>query len=104
MKTVKNNDNGSQKSVMSDIVTGNSPCGEAIITEREEIKDTPFDIIGNEENGYKIAMGNNIVSPDTFESKFDAIKYVDSKPYNLIIVAAAIFYENIQKIKNTKNE
>ena len=100
MKTDKNNDNGSQKSVMSDIVTGRSPCGEAEVKaiNYEEVPGSPFTIIYDGEK-YRIAIGNEIVSPINFDKNEDAKEYIRSKPWDLLAVTCMVMASKIYKIK-----
>lgn len=48
---------------------------------------------------WKIAVGNNIMSQMTFSNKKEAIEYIDSKPWDLIINTTCYLYEISQKNK-----
>lgn len=43
------------------------------------------------EKGFKILVGNNLVSNKTFESFAECEEYVKSKPYELMINTACLF-------------
>lgn len=45
----------------------------------------------------KIALGNTQITPEEFETIEDAKKFIDSKPYQLIINASCFVYEMTQK-------
>lgn len=59
----------------------------------------PFNII-NKEGKFIIAIGNDVVCPYEFESEFDAEVYISKRPWQLIMVANAIFYEKVKRITN----
>lgn len=50
---------------------------------------------------YRIILGNSIVSTESFTSEEDAKKYVDSKPYELLINLICDIY---QKLKNDESK
>lgn len=57
-----------------------------------QVTDTPFTIIEIVEEGkFKITIANNIVSTKEFTSKQAAIKYVKSRPWDLILNVTAMF-------------
>lgn len=67
---------------------------------KTEIENTPFTIItDDEENKSFIVLGNNRVSNELFDSIEEAESYVNDKPWELILVSAAIFIEKTQQLK-----
>lgn len=55
-----------------------------------EVDNTPFTLI--ETNGrVNIVMKNQIVEENTFDSVEDAKKYIESKPWKLILIAAHLY-------------
>lgn len=67
------------------------------ITTFEEIKGTPFTGIYRH-NKWIIVMGDEIASPKEFENVEEMKEYIDTKPWSLLMVSAAIF----NKITNKK--
>lgn len=65
-------------------------------------EDHPFNII-NKEGKFIIAIGNDVVCPYEFENEFDAEVYISKRPWQLIMVANAIFYEKVKRIENGNN-
>lgn len=73
-----------------------------VVKSETEIKveeyDYCFNLVTNE-NGTKIAVGRTIVSDKVFETKDEAKKYIDSKPWGLIMatthVCMKIFDNNL---------
>lgn len=80
------------------------------ISKYEIMDDAPFIIVeGND--GWLIVMGEHVVSEKRFKTKGEAMKYVYSKPYELIYVGASAYMKIIEKIekdnenfKNLNNE
>lgn len=64
-----------------------------------EVKDTPFNIVGNEEDGYRIVMGNQQVCKETFENVKKANDYIKKKPYELIMVSCMVYIEKVNELK-----
>ena len=65
-------------------------------------EESPFTIVGNIEKGYKIVMGNQQISQKTFASIEEANIYVESKPWELIIVGCMVFRDSIIKYNKKK--
>lgn len=72
------------------------------LTEFKEVKDTPFTLV-KREDVWVIAMGDKIVSDKQFKTSIEGIKYINTKPYSLIIVATAVYIDKINEIKNNVN-
>lgn len=68
----------------------------------EILDDAPF-ILVNGADGWFIVMGEHIVSEKRFETKEQAKKYVDMKPYELIYVGASAYNMILQKLEEDKN-
>lgn len=56
--------------------------------ETEEIEFFKVRPLGTEEKGFIITAGNMMASKKTFETREEAEKYVESKPYDLIFTLA----------------
>ena len=63
------------------------------------IQKTPFTLMGDK-NGVKILIGNQVASKINFQNEEVAIRYINSKPYDLISVMGMILAEKIYEIKN----
>lgn len=61
----------------------------------------PFNVIVTEE-GCKITVGNNVVAEQLFETYDEAVAYIESKPYELLVTLMCLCCEMI--IKNFNNE
>lgn len=66
----------------------------------EEIDTTPFTAI-KIKNEWAVVMGNELASSKRFDKLDDLKKYINSKPWELIVTSSLIF-KNITKIE--KNE
>lgn len=66
--------------------------------ERENVEETMFSLV-TDENGTKITIGNDIVSEKVFENKNEAIEYIDSKPWELIVISSYMYSKLVSKIK-----
>lgn len=63
-----------------------------------EIKNTPFAVVSK--NGeHNIIMKDQIVSDKSFDSKEEAIEWVNSKPWKLILISSFIYNESVREIK-----
>lgn len=67
--------------------TPNSPSGKLI--EREQMKDTPFWIIGTEENGYFGTLGKYQIT-EKFPTKQAVENHVETKVWEIIMKVAGI--------------
>ena len=68
-----------------------------------EIENTPFAVF-SKDGEHNIVMKDQIVSDKSFDSKEEAIKWVNSKPWKLILIASFIYNENITEIRKTLNQ
>ena len=67
----------------------------------EIMSDAPFVLVeGNE--GWIIVMGEHVVSEKKFKTKDEAMKYVYSKPWELIFVGASAYMKMVDKIEKDK--
>lgn len=64
----------------------------------EQVGKTPFAILEQNEK-VSILIGNQITSEKTFKEKKDAIRYIMSKPWELISAAICIYAEKVWEMK-----
>lgn len=76
--------------------------GSVDVTAVKAIRRTPFNNVKTAD-GWCIAMGNEIISKPFKEFK-EAVNYALSMPWDLILTAAAIYVESINKLKQQQNE
>ena len=67
---------------------------------REQIRETPFTAIKEEDKPWIIVMGDSLLKITEYEDFKDVLKYVNKKPWELILPATAVFIEHANKIKN----
>lgn len=81
-----------------------SPKNQSDVIESERIKESPFSIYGNKEQGFVLTIGKNRISNRIFQTKEEAIDYC--KPENItwndLLVAVSVVMTHI--IKNHKHE
>lgn len=81
-----------------------SPKNQSDVIECERIKESPFSICGNKEQGFVLTIGRNRISNRIFQTKEEAMDYC--KPENItwddLLVAVSIVMTHI--IKNQKHE
>lgn len=81
-----------------------SPKNQSDVIECERIKESPFSICGNKEQGFVLTIGRNRISNRIFQTKEDAMDYC--KPENItwddLLVAVSVVMTHI--IKNQKHE
>lgn len=57
-----------------------------------EVKDTPFQIVEsvnmNEDKEYRITLGGQMIAENIYSELKDALQYIESKPWELIINSA----------------
>lgn len=68
---------------------------ESTKTEQKEIF-----VIVNHNGEFMIALGNNVVSKEKFDSREKAIAYIDSKPWELILNSTAVMMAIINEQQN----
>lgn len=68
-------------------------------TNLEAVKNTPFTLV-IKENNVQIVCGEYLVTRKVFKNKEEAIKYVNCKPWELIINAACIAFNHLTKLQN----
>lgn len=61
-----------------------------------------FNVFNHEDKWY-IALGNQVVTRQIFDSKEEAYHYIDCKPWELIFNSVAVMYENLNKIAQNQN-
>ena len=62
-----------------------------------------FYSVGTKNGPKTLCFGSDCVSGKKFESDAEAKKYVNKKPWPLIMMVAAIYTERINNIKNKQN-
>lgn len=84
------------KEMQTNPFNGQSEEKNTQLVEREFVKNTPFTIIKFNDS-YRIAIGTNIIDEKEFQTKGDCMKYIESKPWGLILTAALCINENYLK-------
>lgn len=74
-----------------------------VITKVHDVKYAPFKVL-QQNDKFKIILGNSIVSERTFDKKEDAIRYINNKPYELITNLICITLELKQQYEKEKQE
>lgn len=74
------------------------------VIENERINESPFSVCGNEEQGFVLTVGKNIISNRTFQTKKEAIDYCkpENMTWNDLLVAMSVIVLHI--VKNQKLE
>ena len=67
-----------------------------------DFEDTPFQALLEEGKDWQIILGDQIVSQTKFKTQEKVKKYIDTKPWELIIIAVATFIEILDKEKKEK--
>lgn len=65
----------------------------------QTVENTPFALIEINEK-WGIVMGNQMVSDQYFDSTEEAERFIESKPWSLILVAALTFVDGAYQYKN----
>lgn len=65
----------------------------------EQIDGTAFTLIGEEGKEWLIAIGHTLATPKNFETKEEAIAYIETKPWEMI-TAVITQYTNYLKMSN----
>lgn len=71
---------------------------EAVETAKTEIYEKIFTLV-NQNGNVRIAVADKIVSNLTFANEDEAIAFIDSKPWELIINATCLIYELSKQVK-----
>lgn len=81
-----------------------SPKDQISVVECERIEESPFSICGNEEQGYVVTIGKNLISNRIFRAKKEAEKYCrpENMTWNDLLVAVSVVTTHI--IRNQKHE
>lgn len=81
-----------------------SPKDQLDVVESERIKESPFSVCGNKEQGFVLTVGRNLISNQIFQTKEKAMDYC--KPQNMtwndLLVAISGVVTHI--INNQKHE
>lgn len=81
-----------------------SPKDQLNVVETERIKESPFSVCGNKEQGFAITIGKNLISNRLFQTKEAAVEYC--RPENMtwddLLVAMSVVMMHI--LKNQKHE
>lgn len=80
------------------------------VSKYEILDNSPF-VLVDTSDGWMIVMGEHVVSKKRFVNRDQAVKYVDSKPWDLIFVGASAYMKLLKKLekdnenfKNLNNE
>lgn len=65
----------------------------------QTVENTPFALIERNEK-WGIVMGNQMVSNQFFDTTEEAEKFIESKPWSLILVAALTFVDGAYKFRD----
>ena len=65
--------------------------------------ENPFGIRTNEKYEYVITLGDQLASKKTFKDMNEAEKYIESKPWGLIVMLAIGVVHSINKTKEEEN-
>jgi hypothetical protein len=81
-----------------------SPKNQPSVIECERMKESPFSIYGNKEQGFVLTIGKNRVSNQIFQTKEEAMDYCkpENMTWNDLLVAISVVVTHI--IKNQKHE
>ena len=74
------------------------------LTRIVEFNDCPFRAIMNDKNEWEIVLGYHKVSFEKFKTQKEAKDYIDTKPWELILIGAASYADLLKENeKETKN-
>lgn len=81
-----------------------SPKNQSDVIECERIKESPFSICGNKEQGFVLTIGRNRISDRIFQTKEEATDYCkpENMTWNDLLVATSVVVTHI--VKNQKHE
>lgn len=81
-----------------------SPKDQLNVVECERMKESPFLICGNKEQGFVITIGKNLISGRVFQTKDEAMEYCkpENMTWNDLLVATSMIAMHI--LKNQKNK
>lgn len=80
-----------------------SNLNEDVNMSKYEILDNAPFVLVEGSDGWFIVMGEHIVSTKRFETKEEAKKYVDRKPWELIFVGASAYMKILEKVEIDNN-
>lgn len=74
------------------------------VVESERIKESPFSVCGNKDQGFVITVGKNLISKQIFQTKDAAMEYCkpENMTWNDLLVAISVVVTHI--VKNQKHE
>lgn len=70
----------------------------------KEIENTPFIVVWNEHQEYKIVMGNDIITNKVFKNLKDAIYFINKKPWELILNASLYFNDKVNELRQQQKQ
>ena len=81
-----------------------SPKDQLNVVENERIKESPFSVCGNKEQGFVLMVGKNLISNQIFQTKEEAMDYCkpENMTWNDLLVAVSVVVTHI--VKNQKHE
>ena len=69
----------------------------------EILENAPFVLVEGAD-GWFVVMGEHIVSEKRFKTKNEAKRFVDSKPWELIVVGTCAYMKILEKLENDNNK
>lgn len=73
------------------------------VTRYIPIDETPFALV-KDGDVWVIVMGNNLVSSKKFIYNYEAINYIEDKPWELIMNASFVYNSIVNELKNEEEE
>lgn len=96
-KTIK-----SSKQQGLSVSTENKQQSNGKLIDYHEVENTPFTVVKKEDGKCIIVLGSQQVSSRVFDSKDQAIIYIEQKPWELILIASSVFTNKV--INNQKSK
>jgi hypothetical protein len=72
--------------------------------EREQIENSPFWIIGNEEEGFNITMGKYKITQEPVKTKLDALLWLEAHKWDVVLTVALCAYTDMKYSQKDTNK